>query len=158
MNWAIRSRPLTGHQMRCACSRGSNACRCQSASKQSMISLDLVTVRRGDGVVARLGQVLRRPVERFHEGRLVVDHHRLLVREAEGGIAVLHLDAGVLEGLAGGLVVVLAVAAGGIEHHPDLHAATLRGDHGLEQVRVGEDEHFDPERFCSPHRSRRGWA
>jgi hypothetical protein len=107
----------------------------------------LVAVRRDHGVVAGLRQVLRRPVEGLDERGRIVHHHRLLVRQVDGGVAGDHVDARVGELLAHHLVVFLAAPAGGIEHHPHLHAATVRGDDGVHQRRVGEDEHLDPERL-----------
>ena len=106
----------------------------------------LVAAGRDDGVVTRLGHVLRRPVERRDERRVIVHHHRFLVRQIEGRIGVVHVDARSLQRLARGLVVLLATAAGRVEHHADLHAAPLRRQDRLEQRRVREDEHLDAQR------------
>ena len=109
--------------------------------------IDFVLVRGDDGVVARLGEVFRLPVERLHKGDFVVHDHRLFVRDAEVGVAVLDFDAGFFQRLAGLGVFLFAAAARGIEHDLDFDPAHLRGDDGFDQIRVGEDEHFDPERF-----------
>ena len=101
-------------------------------------------------VVTRLGEVFRRPVERLHKCDLVVHDHRLLVREAEVRVAVFHVDAGFFQLLARRLVFFLAAAARGIEHDQNLDSACLRGDDRFDQIRVGEDEHFDSERFLRP--------
>ncbi|EXI91680.1 MAG: hypothetical protein AW12_01135 [Candidatus Accumulibacter sp. BA-94] len=78
----------------------------------------LVPVRSEHAVVTGFGEVLGVPVERLHQRRLAVHHHRLLVRDIEGGIAVGDFDAGRLQRLAGRAVLDLAAAPGRVEHHP----------------------------------------
>ncbi len=147
MKAAIRSRPFPLHQMRCECSADSKVLAIPVGLEALDDFVDLVRVRGDDGVVARLGQVLGLPVERLDERRLVVDHHRLLVREVERRIAVDHLDSSGGECLPRVLVLFFAAAASRIQHDAHLHAAGSGGDHGLEQFRIGEDEHLDSERF-----------
>ena len=106
----------------------------------------LVSMPRDDRIVARNRQVPRRPIERLDERCFIVHHHRLLVREIERGIGVLHLDARAFERLVRRLVVLLAAAAGAIEHHAYLNAAMLGADDSLQEHRCGEDEHLDPDR------------
>jgi hypothetical protein len=100
-------------------------------------------MRRDDGVVARLGQVLRRPIERHHEGGGVVYDHRLLVGQAELGIRSANFDTRFRERLASVLVVLRAILPGGIQHHLHFHAAPPRHDDRLQEVWVREDEHLD---------------
>ena len=88
---------------------------------------------RDHRVVTSLRQVSRGPVERLDERRLVVDHHRFLVREGEGGVGVFHVDVHPLERPARHVIVVFTAAPGRIEHHPDLDAAPLRRDDRLQQ-------------------------
>ena len=109
--------------------------------------VDLVRVRGGHRVVAGLGQVLRLPVERLNEGRVIVYHHRLLVGYFEGRIAVDYVDPGI--GQQGPRLIVLLFAAtpGRIQHDPDLHAAPLGGDHAMQQLRVGKQKHLDAQRL-----------
>jgi hypothetical protein len=54
------------------------------------------------------------------------------MRQAEVGITIVHLDARVHERFSTLFIVVLSITAGGIEHHSDLHAAMLSGNHRLE--------------------------
>src|SRR6267142_2761852 len=72
----------------------------------------VMMARRDHRVVTRLRQVSRGPVERLDKCRLIIDHHRLLVREVEGGIGIPHVDLCPLARLPGGVVVVLTAAAG----------------------------------------------
>ena len=147
MKSAIRSRPLLGHQMSARLRRGARTS-CGSSRPRSSRdhSPDFELMRRDDGVVARLGEVARLPVERLDEARRVVDHHRLLVRERELRIAVADLDLGRDQRLARLVVVARAVAPRRIEHHPDVDAALLRGQDRLQHRRIGEEEHPDPQR------------
>ena len=69
------------------------------------------------------------------------------MRDAELGVAVLDLDAGLFQRLAGLGILLFAAAARGIEHDLDFEPAVFGGDDGLEQIRVGKDEHFDPNDF-----------
>jgi len=101
---------------------------------------------RDDRVVARFGEVFRRPVERFHECRVVVDDHRLFVREIEGRVRVLDVNICPLERFTGGVVVVLAVAASRVEHDSDVDATPPGRDHRLQQGRIGKDEHLHAKR------------
>ena len=103
-------------------------------------------VRSHDRVVARLGEVARLPVERLDESSLVVDHHRFLVSEVELRIAVAHVDAGGGKNLARFLVLLLAAAARGIQHHAYLYAAFMGSEHSFDQRGIGEQEHPDVER------------
>ncbi len=112
--------------------------------------LDLVAMPGGDRVVARLGQVLRLPVERLHEGELVVHHRRLLVRDRELGIGVDHFNARALQLLPRRLVLRLAAAPRRVEDDPHLHAALLGGDHRREQRRVVEQEHLHAQVLLRP--------
>jgi hypothetical protein len=100
-----------------------------------------------DGVVAGQGQVAWLPVQGFDISGFIVDHHRLLVRQREGRVAVAHLDAGVNEFLAGLLVLRFAAAPRRVEHDAHLDAALVRGDHRVDQGRIGEQEHPDVERL-----------
>ncbi len=54
--------------------------------------LDLALVIDDDGLVPRLSQVLRRPVQRLDERGLLVDYHRFLVRQVEGGVGISDRD------------------------------------------------------------------
>ena len=135
MNCPIRWRPLPMHQISGNARPGSNVCRSQSASKHSDHFAHFVRMRGDHGIVAGLGKVLGLPVQRLDEGGLIVDHHRLLVGHFEGGIAVDHLDAGVRQQLAGLIVLFLAAAARRIQHDPHFHAAPVRRDHRVQQLR-----------------------
>ncbi len=42
---------------------------------------------------------------------------------------------------------VSPLAAGRIQHDANFHAPPVRRDHGVQQVRIGENEHLDPQRF-----------
>src|SRR5882724_5981368 len=99
-----------------------------------------------DGVVARFGEVLERPVERLHERGLVVDDHRLLVGQGERWIAVPDLDTIPDERAACVAILLLAVPAGRVEDRLHLHPAPPRPDHRLEEHGVGESEHLHPKR------------
>lgn len=107
---------------------------------------DLLRVRRDDRVVARLGEIADLPVRGFDEAGIVVDHHRLLVRERERRVAVANLNTRGDQRGARLAVLLLAVAARGIQHHANVDAASLRRDRGVEQRRVGEQEHPDVDR------------
>src|SRR6267142_2238642 len=71
---------------------------------------DVVRVRRDDRIIARLGQILRGPVERLDERRRIVDDHRLLVRKIERRICVTNPDARPLQQLTRMFVVAFAAA------------------------------------------------
>jgi hypothetical protein len=141
MKSAILSRPLSGHQIRRDSPRGANFWPVPVRVEAGDHLLDLDPVRRRDGVVPRLGQVARFPVERFDEPGLLVDHHRLLVREREIGVAVADFDPCGNELLACVVVVARAVAARGIQHHPDDDTALPGRDDGIQHRRIREQEH-----------------
>jgi hypothetical protein len=107
----------------------------------------LVSVRRHHRVVARLREVPGLPIERLHERRLVVNQHRLLVRDVKSGIAVEHGDARPRELFVSLLVLMLSAPARRIEHHPYVDAPLVRGDHGREQRGIREHEHLDAQRL-----------
>src|SRR5262249_24448685 len=104
---------------------------------------NLSGVGRHHRVVASFGEVSRRPIERLHEGSLLIHHHRFFVRELKRGVSVYDLDPGAQQLLASLFVVLLATAAGRVQDHPDLHPTTPRRDHSLEQGRGGKNEHLD---------------
>src|SRR5262245_39109438 len=54
--------------------------------------INLMLMRSDDRVVASLCQILRLPVQRHDPRGLVVDDHRLLMSEVEGGRAVEDFD------------------------------------------------------------------
>jgi hypothetical protein len=80
-------------------------------------------------------------------GRLIIDHHRLLVRDVEDGIAVAHRNTRMLELRASLLVLGLPAAPGRVQHHPHLNAALPGSNDTGEQPGVGEHEHLDAQRL-----------
>ena len=109
--------------------------------------VNLMSVGCDHRVVPGLRQILGLPVERLHEGLVVIDDHRLLVGHVVRGIAVEHVDATGEQRLSGLFIVFFATAAGGIQHDPDIYAARTSGEHCLEQLRIREHKHLYPKRF-----------
>ena len=105
MNPATRWRPLFGHQISDDSGCGVNVLALPVGVEAAHHLGHFVAVGGDDGIVAGLRQVLRFPVQRLDEADLVVDDHRLLMRQVEGRVAVAHLDAGVGEQLARLLVL-----------------------------------------------------
>ena len=148
MKSATRCRPLSGTPDQLRVRDAVRSLRAPSRRRSTrLISLFFEFVRRDDRVVARFGQISRLPVQRLDEADLVVDHHRLLMRQVELRIAVAHLDAGVGERGARLFVLGLAAASRRIQHHAHFHAAPLGGDYRTEQRFVGEQEHPDVQRL-----------
>ncbi len=106
-----------------------------------------VAMRSHHRIIARLGQVLGLPVQGLDEGSFVIHHHRLLMGDVEGRIAVDHLDGRVGQDLAHVGIFFLAAAARRVQHDPHLHAPPVRRDHRMQKLRIGEQEHLDAQRF-----------
>src|SRR6516164_1842427 len=95
------------------------------------------------GVVARFGQILGFPVKRLDERRMVVDYHRLFVREVEGWVAVDNLDAGVPQHLPRSIIFFFAAAPCRVQHDAHSYSPMMRADYRFDQARVGEREHLN---------------
>jgi len=78
---------------------------------------------------------------------LVVDHHGLLVRQVKLGIAVEDVHASGSQELTTLGVFGFAAAARRIQHHLRIDAAFVRSDDRLQNRRVREDKHLDPQRL-----------
>jgi hypothetical protein len=68
------------------------------------------------------------------------------VGDIEGGIGIEHLDAS-RDQLASDLCILLfSVATLRIEHDAYGHASFVGRDYGIQEARIGEDEHLDSKR------------
>ena len=106
-----------------------------------------VAMGGGDSVVPCFSQILGRPIERFHKGGSFVHDHRLFMSDAECRVALFQLDACLLKCLAGLFIVILAAAAGGVEHNANPHTTFVGVNDGIDQRRVRENKHFDVKRL-----------
>ena len=148
MKCAMRARPLMLHQDHVRLVAGVERLAVPVGLEARRDLGHLVRHSRYDGVVARLGQVLRLPIERLHERDVVVDEHRLFVRQLERRIAVGHVHIRGHERLARRDVLLLAAAARRIQHHAHGNTPLARGDHCGEQRGIREQEHLDAQRVA----------
>src|SRR5207253_7257444 len=66
---------------------------------------------RCNSIVARFRQIPRFPVEGLYKADLVVDNHRLLMRESKGSVAVAHLYSGGEKGFSCLLIFAFSIAS-----------------------------------------------
>src|SRR5580704_9376816 len=92
---------------------------------------DFVSMGSNDRVISCFGYVLCLPIERLHVGGRVINDHRLLVSDVVLRVAIENLDASSRKRFVRLLVFRFAVAAGGIQHDPDVNATFLSVKHSL---------------------------
>jgi hypothetical protein len=81
------------------------------------------------------------------ESEFIVHHHGLFVSDVKRRIAVDDLDAGSFQFLVRIGVFTLSAAASRIEHDADVNTALFGLNDGVDQVGMGEQEHFDADGF-----------